>query len=277
VVKRPAPAVLPTGKAMLVRVYTSKGDLEKIGADLIEGTAPKVVQGVLRAATKEGGDAPSLDRRFGPFEAGACKIKVWRKSGEGAAAKTDETIIAFTAQQLLYMGALRTGVAIIAAPAVDRLYEARSRYSGAQREIVAKAQPPGALEAVVGFTAFLPWGLGYPSFTGADTCGNMAWGVYGGLGIMQVDGQTQDPLRVLKSVYLGIDWTINRHMSIEFCGVARSVKRLDPSVKVGQVIDDNENPPMSDVPAFSGAIVVNFSPWIVEQLGSRKSSEEVVK
>jgi hypothetical protein len=173
--------------------------------------------------------------------------------------KVNEALIELLVD-LTFNSAVRVGVAGIFLDAVDRQFEARAQPGSGQSEIVSTTTGEYDLELVAGFAPFLE--KNGRSYTAG---GSANFAPYFGIGVLSVspDGANVD---FLKSIHLGIEWAPNQNFSIAATGVLRRVTRLAPGLQVGGPV--NGDVPTISTQAFGAAVVLNFSPELLNFAGT---------
>lgn len=156
-----------------------------------------------------------------------------------------------------YSGALRLGIGALFGPTVDHEYRSVRVDGSAQNEIVASTGGRAEFELVAGYAPFLFDGRKGRSYH-ATTLRQRArrFAPYIGLGVLNVASPTG--VDFFKSVHLGLEFELQRNLSIAVTAIARRVTELRPGYHVG-------SPVGADVPtrerlAFGVGIVINLTP-----------------
>jgi hypothetical protein len=193
---------------------------------------------------------------FAPREPGDAdlKIKILGENNAVTAERTLEFIIDRT-----YAGAVRLGVAVVFANAVDREYAARTVGNSQQAEIVATKAGRTGFEVVLGYAPYAfdyiqnrGRGRSYANTSLRDRAGGFA--PYAGLGLLAASGTG---VEILKSVHMGLEWEPTPNFSIGLTAVARRVTRLGDGLSVGSPVTGDV--PTQEVIRWGGALVLNFS------------------
>ena len=164
-----------------------------------------------------------------------------------------------------YFGAVRLGIAAVMGAAVDQSYYAKTMPGSSQREIAAHDQNWADGELVVGYSFYIPALRTYPRTDACDYLKNF-WGIYAGFGTVGTGGDESDPIKLLKSFYLGVDMEPHPNLSIVVAATLRQVTRLDKGEKVGYALGENDDLPTSQVWRAGPAVLINFSPDIFKTM-----------
>lgn len=151
-----------------------------------------------------------------------------------------------------FSGALRLGIGGVFGGAVERGFALRTAPGSSQPEIVATNGGDMDAELVLGAAIFLEQGgRGYvvPSH-------NAKFAPYFGIGILD---QTDNGLKLLRSVHLGLEYEFNAHFSIAVTVVGRRITRLS-GAELGDPVAMGGALPTETGFAFGGAVVINLTP-----------------